>query len=250
MIEQLKSRDNSQNFPQMDFFDANIKKEIEKLFQIRISNIAIFEQAFTHRSYLSVIKDKGKFFSNERLEFLGDSVLGLIISDYLFNFFPNQPEGELTTIRSRIVNKHSLAMAADRLNIKKYIKFSFSAEKLFEKNSESILADTLEAIIAAIYVDAGIEKTVAFIYNHLLPMFSSDILLSDSNYKSQLLEILQSNCKKAPTYQVLFESGPDHDKSYSVGAFVGDILIGTGEGKRKKDAEQAAAHDAIKNLNL
>ena len=157
MLEQFKTKNQAKNFPQLGFFDKQQQKLLEKMIGARINNIAYFEQAFTHRSFLSVLKTNHiEAESNERLEFLGDSVLGLIVSDYLFNFFPDVKEGELTKIRARLVNKHSLALAARNVGLQQFLKISFGTEKNFEKAGETIIADAFEALVAAIYIDLGI----------------------------------------------------------------------------------------------
>ena len=287
MLEQFKIKNQEKKFPQLDFFDKSQKKLLEKMIGSRINNIAYFEQALTHRSYLSVLTTSSQMAvnyslsarisktnsdinhevelpkevqqvknsqsavaveSNERLEFLGDSVLGLIVSDYLFNFFPNVQEGELTKMRARLVNKHTLALAAKNVGLQQFIKISFGTEKNFEKAGETIIADAFEALVAAIYIDLGIEKAVAFLYKNLLPLLELDNIKADTNYKSKLLEFVQSTGKKHPIYNVIMATGPDHDKEYTIGVFVEEILLGTGIGKSKKDAEQNAAKDAMVNL--
>ena len=251
MLEQFKVKNQSKKISQLDFFDKNQKKLLEKMIDSRINNITYFEQALTHRSYLAVLKTNNiDTDSNERLEFLGDSVLGLIVSDYLFNFFPDVQEGELTKMRARLVNKHTLALVAKNIGLQQFIKISFGTEKNFEKAGDTIIADAFEALIAAIYIDAGIEKAVAFLYKNLLPLLELDKIMSDTNYKSKLLEFVQSTGKRHPIYNVLIATGPDHDKEYTIGVFVEEILIGTGIGKSKKDAEQNAAKDALNNLNV
>ena len=250
MLEQFKIKNQATEFSQLDFFDKNQKKLLEKIIGTRINNIAYFERAFTHRSYIAVLKANDiEVDSNERLEFLGDSVLGLIVSDYLYNFFPDVQEGELTKMRARLVNKHTLALVAKNIGLQQFVKISFGTEKNFEKAGETIIADTFEALIAAIYIDSGIEKAVSFLYKNLLPLLELNNIMSDTNYKSKLLEFVQSSGKKHPTYSVLVATGPDHDKEYTIGVFVEEILIGTGIGKNKKDAEQSAAKDAMLNLN-
>jgi len=251
ILEQFKLKDDSKNFPNLEYFDKDTKKKLEKMIGTRINNIAHYEQALTHRSYLFVMKENfPEVQSNERLEFLGDSVLGLIISDYLFNYFVEMPEGDLTKLRSKLVNKHTLAIVAKNIELQQFLKISFGTEKNFDRGGETIVADAVEALIAAIYIDSGIEKTISFIYKNIIPLLESDTIMSDSNYKSKLLELVQSNGQKHPTYKVLLENGPDHDKEYTVGVFVGEMLLGTGIGKNKKDAEQNSAKDAISNLDV
>ncbi len=239
--------DHKKNFPILNLYDNDTKKQLEKLIGTRISDISYYEQAFTHRSFVNVLKSEKNIiaYSNERLEFLGDSVLQLIITDHLFNFFPDIKEGDLTKIRSRLVNKHTLAYVANKIGLQQFLRISFGTEKNFDKAGETIIADAFEALIAAIYFDSGIEKAVSFLYQTLIPLIGSDDFMFDSNYKSKLLEKIQSEAKYPPTYKVISAKGPDHDKTYTVGVYSNDILLGTGLGKNKKDAEQEAAKNAL-----
>lgn len=250
MHHKLKEEEQAQKFPNLEYFNKDTKKQLELMIGAKINNIAHYEQALTHRSYLSVINANfPNAESNERLEFLGDSVLGLVVTDYIFNFFPDIQEGELTKIRAKLVNKHSIALVAKNIGLQKFLKISFGTEKNFDKGGESIIADAFEALVAAIYIDKGIEKTVAFIYKNVLPLLELDNIMTDTNYKSKLLELVQTTAKKPPMYSVIMETGPDHDKEYTVGVFANEQLIGTGIGKNKKEAEQNAAKNAIDNLN-
>ena len=236
-------------YPNLDYLDDDKKSALEKTLDIEIKKKEYFEQALTHRSYLQVVTDKN-LLSNERLEFLGDSVLGLIIADYLFSLHVNVMEGELTKMRSWLVNKNTLAIFARHLGLDKYLLMSFSAAKALEKGSENILADALEAIIGAIYLDSGISLARKFIINTLLPIITTKNTMVDKNYKSILLEVVQSSGKPAPKYSVIEETGPDHEKEFVVGVFVGDEQMGTGKGKSKKQAEQIAAENALHKLQF
>ncbi len=197
-----------------------------------------------HRSYLQVIGSAGQF-SNERLEFLGDSVLGMVVAEYLFSLHTEVLEGELTKMRSWLVNKTSLAICARKLQLDSFLMLSYSASRSLEHGSDSILSDALEAIIGAIYLDSGLETVKKFIIHSLLPIMISKSLMVDTNYKSNLLETVQALGKNAPKYIVHEESGPDHDKSFVVGVYVNDVLLATGTGKSKKQAEQTAAYNAL-----
>lgn len=252
-ILNLRNLDNNanhpDNFPVVGFLSQEKITELEKILQIKINRPSIFEQALTHRSYLTVIGLDSKYRSNERLEFLGDSLLNLIASDFLFKSNPDLKEGELTKLRSRLVNSQSLSYCGHSLGIEKFIMMSFSAEKALKDGSDSIVADTMEAIIAAIYLDSGFQSARHFVVEVLVPIILKSRLIEDTNYKSILLEKVQSYGLPAPTYKVLSETGPDHCKHFQVGVYVEDVLLGTGEGKNKKSAEQEAAHNAIE-LNL
>ena len=234
-------------YPSLDYLDDNKKAALEKTLEIEIKKKEYFEQALTHRSYLQVVPDKN-LLSNERLEFLGDSVLGLVIADYLFSLHVNVMEGELTKMRSWLVNKNTLAIFARHLELDKYLLMSFSAAKALEKGSDNILADALEAVIGAIYLDSGINHARKFIINTILPIITTQNTMVDKNYKSILLEAVQSLGKPAPRYSVIDETGPDHDKEFVVGVIVGDEQMGTGKGKSKKQAEQIAAENALQKL--
>lgn len=237
------------NFPVIGFLNEESIEKLEHCLSISIKHPEYFEQALIHRSYLQVISKPGSC-SNERLEFLGDAVLGMITAEYLFSLHTNVLEGELTKMRSWLVNKHSLAMAAKKINLDDFLQLSYSAEKSLKKGSESILADALEAVIAAIYLDSGIEQARKFIRNTLFPVMLNRKIMSDKNFKSILLEAVQSEGKSSPVYHVISEIGPDHDKEFKVGVYVDDILLGQGSGKSKKEAEQDAAKHALKLADL
>jgi len=234
---------------QFEQFRQERKKQIEDILGISIQNFKYFEEALIHRSYLHLLPP-GQYHSNERLEFLGDAVLDLVVTEYLFRKYPELPEGDLTKIRSWLVNKHSLSVIAKKLELDKLILVSFSTAKTLERSGESILSDALEAIIAAIYLDSGLEQTRKFIVEKLIPMLEKENVMQDKNYKSILMEKVQAEGKNAPTYEVLEESGPPHDKTFLVGVYVENKLLATGKGKSKKEAEQEAAKNALDILEL
>lgn len=235
-------------FPRVGFLDDKSKHELERLLGVSIRRPEFFEQALIHRSYLQVL-DNSKCLSNERLEFLGDAILGMFVAEYLFSLHTNVLEGDLTKMRSWLVNRSSLSLCAKRLELDKFIKLSYSAEKSLIGGSDSILADALEAVIAAIYLDSGAEIANKFILNTLLPIIMNKNQMVDTNFKSILLESVQANGKHSPVYSVLDELGPDHDKEFIVGVYVEGVLLGTGKGKSKKQAEQIAAKSALESLN-
>jgi ribonuclease-3 len=227
-----------------EFFREERKKQIQEKLGISIKNQNYFDEALIHRSYLHLLP-KGLYQSNERLEFLGDSVLGFIVTEYLFHKYPNLPEGELTKIRSWLVNKHSLSVVAKKLEIDKLLLISFSTAKTLDRSGETILSDALEAIIAAIYLDSGYNAVKKFVTQTLIPLLKEEDVLQDKNYKSILMETVQAEGKSAPTYEVLEEEGPPHDKTFRVGVYVDNILLATGTGRSKKEAEQNAAKNAL-----
>ncbi|MFH1049705.1 MAG: ribonuclease III [bacterium] len=220
------------------------KSELEEILNIQIKSTEIFEQALLHRSYLQVLNDE-KVLSNERLEFLGDAVLGMVVADYLFSLHTHVPEGDLTKMRSWLVNESSLTLCAKKMGLEKFIMMSYSAEKSVEQGCNSILADTVEALIGAIYLDLGLEAARNFIINSLLPIQINNSVMQDTNYKSILLESVQAEGKESPRYLVIDEKGPDHDKIFTIGVYIDSQLIATGTGKNKKQAEQSAAQKAI-----
>lgn len=231
-------------FPHVGFLSLDKIKLLEDKLGFNIQNVVLYEQAFIHRSYLQVLNDPAVL-SNERLEFLGDSILGMVVSEYLFAMHPAESEGELTKMRSWLVNKKSLAICAVNLELDKFIMMSYSTEKALKGGSDGILADCLEALIAAVYLDIGIETTRNFIIKTLIPLLTTKQIFTDKNYKSILLEEVQSKGKHAPVYEVLEEIGPDHDKEFAVGVYVEGNLVAKGVGKSKKKAEQMAAKNAL-----
>lgn len=236
------------NFPLVGFLTTGKKAELENILGVSIKRKELYEQALMHRSYLQVL-DNDEFMSNERLEFLGDAVLGMIVAEYLFSLHSHVDEGDLTKMRSWLVNSNSLALCAKKLGLDKFIMLSYSAEKSLENGSDSIIADALESIIAAIYLDSGFEAAQKFIINSLMPIEMDLSLMKDTNYKSNLLEYVQSKGIDAPRYTVLDEEGPAHNKIFTIGVYINDELIATGKGKNKKQAEQSAAKKALQNKN-
>lgn len=234
-------------FDEVGFFTIEQKKLIEVRIGVPIYNFSYFEQALTHRSYLQ-ISDK-KIYSNERLEFFGDSILGMLVAEHLFLEY-DVLEGDLTKMRATIVNKQSLAFCAEKLGLEEFILLSFSAKKALQSGSSSILADTVESLIGAIYLDSGIENARYFITQKFIPLLNDNDFEQEKNFKSKLLELIQSQGKDAPTYKVLSEEGPDHQKKFEVGVYSNEVLIGQGIGKNKKSAEQKAAKSALKTLKI
>ena len=229
----------------MDALTPERLSELEEIIDVDIHNPAPYEQALTHRSYLQVVNTPDHR-SNERLEFLGDAILGLVTAEYLFYNHKQVLEGELTKMRSWIVNKKSLAICAKALKLDDYLFLSFSARQSLQRGNDSMLADALEAIIAAVYLDRGFEEVRRFIVDKLLPIMVKESLVHDTNYKSLLLETAQAKGFGTPRYVVVREEGPDHEKFFTVEVFVADRRVGTGSGRNKKDAEQNAAEEALK----
>ncbi len=215
--------------------------------KINYKNIEIYNQAFVHRSYINE-NPRFEMGHNERLEFLGDSVLELIVTDFLYKKYPHHAEGDLTSYRAALVNTHSIGEVAESLGFNDYLKLSKGESKDVKSRARlSILADTYEAILGAIYLDVGYEECVAFVSRTLLPNTDSIVkggLFKDP--KSHVQEKSQEKYQLTPVYKVLDESGPDHNKIFLIGIYFGDKQIAKGEGNSKQLAESDAAKNAIK----
>ncbi len=241
------SRVSSQN---VDIFSKIDLVKFQKIVRYSISNPEIFYQAFTHRSYLQ-FQNNDFLKSNERLEFLGDSVLNMVVGDYLFQNFKTASEGDLTKLRSRLVNRKALAAYARELELLDFLFLSNSASQTLNQGSETILADSFEALIGAIYLDGGLEPVKKFITERILSaMRLKTVVIHDTNYKSLLLEHSQSIGNGAPRYNTVKSEGPDHARIFTVDVIINGEPYGTGSGKNKKEAEQAAAYEALKKLKL
>lgn len=225
---------------------ANFKK-FEQEIGYSIKNKELFGQALLHRSSLQ--RANSSTHSNERLEFLGDSVLNLIVAEHLFNRYPNAEEGDLTKLRSRLVNRKALIAYARQIHLLDFILMGPSAAQSPGKGSETIVADTYEAIIAAIYLDGGFAEAKKFVERQVLTALEGQfVVIADENYKSMLLEYSQSRGLGTPRYSIIQEVGPDHDRTFTVEVAVGNVKKGRGTGKNKKEAEQAAARKALDEL--
>jgi ribonuclease III len=206
---------------------------------------SLLRQAFTHRSFINENKSSG-LEHNERLEFLGDAVLELVVTDYLYNRFKEMDEGELTSLRSVLVSAPTCAQVATNIGSNDFLLLSKGESKDIGRARQYILANTLEAIIGAIYLDRGYEVAKEFILVHLTPL--TDEVISKGAWidpKSLFQERAQEHLGFTPIYKTIKETGPDHDKHFTIGVYVGRELLGQGEGKSKQDAEQAAAKNAL-----
>jgi len=229
------------SFPQETF------NKLEKIIGASILDKNIYVEALIHRSFLE--ENEQISLSNERLEFLGDSVLNLVIGEYLFNKFPQEEEGFLTKVRAKMVNRNALSLVAENLNLGELLIISSSVPKSITHNSKSMLSDALEALIGAIYLDKGIDTCKKFIQTNILePALKNGDHLIDENYKSQLLEYAQANKLAIPVYQIVSEEGPHHDKTFIAEVIIGEKVLGEGKGKSKKEAEQNAAQVALKKV--
>lgn len=220
--------------------------EFEKKTKISFTDKNLLKQAFTHRSYIN--ENTGtKLSHNERLEFLGDAVIELIVTDFLYKKFPLYTEGELTAVRSALVNAIIISDVAFKLGMDDYLLLSKGEAKDHGKARQYILANTYEAYVGALYLDQGYAVTTAFITDSLLP--KTDEIVNKKLWrdaKSLVQEKSQEFLNVTPAYRVLSESGPDHDKYFTVGIYFGSGLIAEGKGKSKQEAEVSAAQAALK----
>lgn len=206
-----------------------------------------FRQALLHRSYQQRADEPEG--SNERMEFLGDAVLNLIVAEHLFRAFPGAAEGDLTKRRARLVNRRALAAYARAIDLGSHIFMSPSAAQASGRGSDTILADTFEAVLAAVYLDGGFAAARTFVEREVdRALREGSVVLDDENYKSQLLEFAQGHGLGVPRYTIAREEGPDHDRTFTVEVAVGGAVRGRGTGKNKKDAEQSAAAEALERL--
>jgi ribonuclease III len=235
-----------------DFFQGVDMEEYQSytlnLIGKQFSNLGLILNAFTHRSYVNEHK-KSNFKNNERLEFLGDAVLELAVTRYLYSTYPDEPEGVLTAWRSALVRTESIGAVAGVLQMDKLLRLSKGEKLNLERSRLQILANTFEAFVGALYLEFGFEEAEKFISEHLLT--KTDTMIKTESWrdpKSILQELSQSKFGVPPVYRVLEESGPDHDKSFTLGAYIKNKLYGTGTGHSKQTAQQAAAGEAIEKI--
>ena len=223
----------------------------EEVIDYKFKDINILNEALTHSSYANEHKRAGNFY-NERLEFLGDSVLSLIISDYIYKKYPQYPEGELTKLRATAVCESTLAYISKNLKIGHYLLLGKGEETTGGRDRISILADALEALIGAIYLDGGLDEASNFI----LDIIENEIIKTQKegelfiDYKTKLQEILQKTIKSKIEYYIEKEVGPDHDKKFFIIAVVDNETYGRGWGRNKKEAEQMAAKEALIRMGV
>jgi len=220
--------------------------KFENKIGITFKNKDILRQAFTHRSYLNEHRDS-ELVHNERLEFLGDAVLELIVTEYLYSKYPDSDEGELTAFRSALVNAVTMSDAASKIDMNDYLLLSKGEAKDIGRARQIILANTIEALIGAIYLDQGYDTAKYFISTNIFNLIEK--IVEERSWidaKSKFQEQAQDHESTTPLYKTLKEEGPDHDKKFTVGVFLGKNKIAEGEGKSKQDAEQVAAANALK----
>ncbi|MBT6068661.1 ribonuclease III [Candidatus Peregrinibacteria bacterium] len=219
--------------------------QVESKIGVQFKDKTLLDQIFVHRSYLN--ENDGKA-SNERLEFLGDAVLELVVTDHLYTSFPKLDEGVLTNYRSALVRGTNLADVAEKIGLGDHLYLSRGEDASGGRKKHYILANTVEAMIGAIYLDQGYEVSKKFIHKWVIATL--DNIIKEGLYldaKTHFQEKAQEELSTTPHYEVLDEEGPDHDKTFTIGAFLGGEKVGEGQGSNKQEAEQNAAHSALKN---
>ena len=220
-------------------------RELENALGYHFRNEALLREALRHSSYANEHRGE-EAVSNERLEFLGDSVLGFVTAEFLFQEHHDAPEGELTRIRARLVCERSLYEVAKRIGLGQYLRLGRGEDAGGGRERPSILADATEAVIAVMYLDGGMEPASAFIHRMLLDGTEEQRIVEQRNdYKTLLQEIVQRKPNQRLYYRMAGESGPDHAKTFTIDVLLGDDVIGTGVGRSKKEAEQRAAQNAL-----
>lgn len=220
--------------------------ELEKNLGYTFNNKKMLENALTHSSYANE-KWKNSLASNERLEFLGDSILGFVVAEYLYRQYPKRPEGDLTRMRADMVCETSLARAASKLNLGAYLMLGHGEEQGGGRTRNSITADAVESVIAAAYLDGGFQAAKSIVERLILSDVAKD-RPRNADYKTALQEFVQRKKNQVLVYRLLEESGPDHNKTFKVEVSLNGAVVGEGAGSSKKRAEQAAAEQAIENL--
>ncbi len=218
---------------------------LEKILGVEFSDRSLLLSAITHRSYLNEHRE-ATHDHNERLEFLGDAVLELVVTDFLFRTYSDKPEGELTAIRAALVNTVSLSAASEHLGVNKFLLMSKGEAKDEGRARQYILANVFEAFIGAMYLDQGYESAKGFVAKHLFPKTDEIVrkrLWQDP--KSRFQELAQDHASITPTYQLLGQEGPDHDRIFTIGVYLRHELVAEGKGRSKQEAEQQAAERAI-----
>ncbi len=221
-------------------------KDLEAAIGYEFQNITLLQNALVHSSYANE-RWHNSLKSNERLEFLGDAILGMVVAEHLYKNFPNRPEGELTRMRADMVCESSLARVADQLCLGQHLMLGNGEEQSGGRNRNSILADAVESVIAASFLDGGMEAARGIIQRFILCQVPEK-KFANTDYKTVLQELVQQKKNQVLAYRLVGESGPDHNKSFSVEVTLNGSVVGAGEGSSKKRAEQDAAHNAIKNL--
>ncbi|MBI2742848.1 MAG: ribonuclease III [Chlamydiales bacterium] len=222
--------------------------DIEEKLGYKFKDRNLLLNAFVHRSFFNEQRELVKQ-HNERLEFLGDTVLGLIVSDFLYQELPSHPEGELSHLRAQLVEASACAEYVQKLDLGKFILLGRGERMNEGKGRETILSDLFEALMGALYLDGGLEAARLF----FVKSFAQDLMHSVKeplrNWKAELQDYSQKRYQRPPVYKVVGETGPDHSKVFEVAAYIGEQLVGEGKGSSKKEAEQSAAENALKKMS-
>jgi len=225
----------------------NSFEKLAQALNIQFRDLSVLETALTHRSYLNEHKNIKE--SNERLEFLGDAVLELIVSFFLFKKYPQESEGVLTSLRSKVVQTRTLAKSSKKLGLPQFLRLSRGEKESGGAENEGILADVFEALVGAIFVDQGIKKATAFVHEHLLENLKIIITSEEvSDYKSRYQELVQAQNLPTPVYKIISCSGPDHNRIFVAAVLVDGKKMAQGVGKSKQLAQQQAARQALEKL--
>ncbi|KAF1297910.1 ribonuclease III [Enterococcus sp. JM4C] len=227
--------------------DIQLIKELKERYAITFTDVDLLEQAFTHSSYVNEHRNL-HLSDNERLEFLGDAVLELLVSQYLYREYPSLPEGKLTKMRAAIVREDTLAIFAKECQFDQYIRLGRGEENSGGRKRSALLCDLFEAFLGALYLDQGTETVLEFIKKVIFPKVAAGAFSHEMDHKTKLQEVLQKSGDVLIDYRLLKEEGPAHERIFWIEVYVEGKLIGTGQGKSKKLAEQNAAENALKDL--
>lgn len=219
-------------------------KELENALEYRFKDKALLLTAVTHSSYANENRKSGMEY-NERLEFLGDSILGMTVADYLYKREPKLPEGTMTRLRAELVCERSLYSVAEQLNLGSYLRLGHGEEHTGGRARRSILADAVEALLAAVYLDSGLDEARKIIRRFIIDPYESGEFVNNRDYKTELQELVQKKSGQVLTYEMTGDSGPDHDKLFGAQVLLNGTPLGDGSGKNKKAAEQDAAKNAL-----
>lgn len=231
----------------LELLTKNISN-IESQLGYQFKNRELLALAFVHRSCINENREIENH--NERLEFLGDSVLGVLVADYLYRFLPTTQEGELSYLKSRLVEASSCVKYIYKLDLEKYLLLGKGEKMNDGRGRESILADLFEALIGAIYLDGGLESVRVFLFNNFAEEINAILQKPLLNWKALLQDYCQKTYQTTPTYHVVEEVGPDHSKTFRISVLLNTKEVGFGEGSSKKEAQQKAAEDAVKKMNI
>ena len=231
------------------------RKDIENIIEMKPIDINKYRKAFVHKSVVKNAKESNELpefmrESYERYEFLGDSVLNLVIAKYLFHKFPNSHEGNLTKIRTKLVNGKTLSYLANKLELSKFLILNYKVENINGRTNNRILEDVFESLICSIYLDLGFNHAEKFILNLIDKYIKFEELLVDDNYKDILLKFCQNKFGTTPIYKIVETTGPPHNRTFKISCFIQDIEYKYGKGKNKKDAEQISARETLKHFKV